>query len=254
MRASTNFTQINEEDEDDNDDDDNNDKKTRDYNSPAAKAERARKRAKKKGRAAGGGGGGLKEKLTSVPTLALTSLFVAMVAYAVKLHVRVTQPTTLTSNLLLPREWKSTCGILDVLPQQLIFSRAVQYVGGMMKNDKCIIDSTMPLSSFMLEMGKDGTLRYFTTNDDGERKEAWSVVGDYSDGGGGNANDNTASCVKEDANGQCLQMQKQQDENSNSNNNSNKGATFVKENESWYVIMGKTRTALNKDVIREFTL
>ncbi len=81
-------------------------------------------------------------------------------------------------------------------------------------------------SSSMLELGRDGTLRYFTKGTDGQRKGTWSVESDAGDAG---------QC-SEVGDGKCLEN----------------GVTFVKDEYNWYVIMGQTRNALRQDVARDF--
>lgn len=83
----------------------------------------------------------------------------------------------------------------------------------------------------MLELGKDGMLRYFTMDgesEDGEvqRKEAWSAAGR-----------NGGQCVEGEEEDECTDV----------------GATFVKNGAYWYVDVGGLRTPLSKDVIRDFT-
>ena len=89
----------------------------------------------------------------------------------------------------------------------------------------------------MLEMGKDGTLRYFSKSGGGERREVWSVVGNF---GVSLPECSLQAGIDENDASLCVQ-------------DGDMGATFVKEGESWFVLMGRTRFMLNPDVIRDFT-
>ena len=121
-----------------------------------------------------------------------------------------------SGSILLRGEWKSQCGIFDLLPEKWL--------------DRLPIDKILPtcnsLSSSMLELGRDGTLRYFKKGTDGQRKETWSVVSGAGDDG---------QC-SEVGDGKCLES----------------GVSFVKDGYNWYVVMGPTRNALIPDVARDF--
>jgi hypothetical protein len=86
-----------------------------------------------------------------------------------------------------------------------------------------IFPSCNPSSSSVLELGRDGTLRYFTRGTDGQRKEAWNAVSGVYDEG-------------ECSDGKCVEN----------------GVTFVKDEYKWYVVMGQTRNELTRDVERDF--
>ena len=125
--------------------------------------------------------------------IAVWGIILSIIVLTIRRHISVTSPIK-SGDLLLPGKFKSQCGIYDLFPEK----------------GWCAASST----SSTLELGSDGTLRYFTkssSGDDGKRSLIWSVAGG-----------------KEDA------------------------AKFEKEGYYWYVTMGGTRTTLNKDVIRDF--
>lgn len=125
--------------------------------------------------------------------IAVWGIIISIIGLTIRRHISVTSPIK-SGDLLLPGKFKSQCGIYDLFPEK----------------GWCAASST----SSTLELGSDGTLRYFTkssSGDDGKRSLVWSVAGG-----------------KEEA------------------------AKFEKEGYYWYVTMGGTRTTLNKDVIRDF--
>lgn len=86
-----------------------------------------------------------------------------------------------------------------------------------------LFPSCDPKSSSILELGKDGTLRYFTKDTNGRRKEAWNVaIGDVDE--------------EECSDSKCVED----------------GVTFVSDEYNWYAVMGQTRKALNREVTRDF--
>lgn len=131
--------------------------------------------------------------------------------------MRVTSPLE-SGSVLLPGQWKSQCGIFDLFPDEWLDRLPMEKLCS-----QC--DST---KSSMLELGKDGILRYFTrSGKDGELKEMWKVVGGADSG----------ECYDGEDDAQC----------------SDRGATFMKDGNYWYVEMGGTRSSLSKDVIKDFT-
>lgn len=160
-----------------------------------------------------------KTTLSNLPTALLGIAISSLLFFTIQRHVRVTKPLE-SGDVLLPGQWKSQCGIFDLFPEEWL--------------DKFPLDEISPpscdmSSSSMLELGKDGTLRYFTKDaKEGERKETWSAVV-----GGGR---------------QCVEGEENDDEEC-----VEKGATFVKEGPNWYLEMDGSRTWLNRDVMRDFT-
>lgn len=110
--------------------------------------------------------------------------------------------------VLRPGDWKSRCGIFDLFPEAWL--------------EKLPFETCDKSSSAMLEMGKDGTLRYFTNDSDGMRTEVWSVVGGQ----------------------QCVEGEEGCDEA--------EGAMFEKEGYDWYVNIGGSRSSLSNGVIKDF--
>lgn len=133
----------------------------------------------------------------------------ALIFFTVLRHIRVTKKIE-HGDVLLPGQWKSQCGIWDVLPEKL----SEKYC-----NTK---------SSSTLEMGRDGTLRYFTKSSDGEKSERWILSGSA-----GQCADGQSECVNVD------------DGDSSS-------ATFAKDGYRWYVDLGGKRTTLGNDVVQDF--
>jgi hypothetical protein len=156
-----------------------------------------------------------KSSLSNLPTVML-GIFISSILYlAVQHHVGILRPLE-SGSVLLRGEWKSQCGFFDLLPEKWL--------------DRLPMDTLLPIcnysSSSMLELGSDGTLRYFTKGNDGQRKEAWNIESDAGDAG---------QC-SEVGGGKCLEN----------------GVTFVKDEYNWYVVMGQTRNALRRDVARDF--
>lgn len=168
-------------------------------------------------KAKSGSGGKPTEKKSSsiLPTAILGILISSLLFVTVQRHVRVTKPLE-SGDSLHPGEWKSQCGIFDLFPEGWLEKLPMDKL-----SSSCDVSS-----SSMLELGRDGTLRYFTKGGDGEREETWSVAG-------GNDGD------------QCVEggEEKCPDE----------GATFWEDGTHWYVEMGGIRNSLNEDVIRDFT-
>ena len=156
---------------------------------------------------------------SSLPTIILGMLISTMLFFTIQRHISVTKPIV-SGDVLLPGQWKSQCGIFDLVPSDLLEKLPM---------DKLSSRSCSTTSSSKLELGKDGTLRYFTKSDDSDQKTnvVWSVEG----------GEQQCSNEGEDADEQCFE----------------KGATFIQSGNYWYVDMGGVRTSLNKDVIRDFT-
>ena len=130
--------------------------------------------------------------------------------FTVLRHIRVTKKIE-SGDVLLPGQWKSQCGFWDVLPELGKF---------------CSTES-----SSTLEMGRDGTLRYFTKNSaDGEKRESWTLSG-Y----------NAVQCSESSDQSECANG----DEDGSS-------ATFVKDGYYWYVELDGKRSSLGKDVVQDF--
>lgn len=151
---------------------------------------------------------------STLPTAILGIIVSSLLFFTVQRHLRVTKPLE-SGHVLLPGQWKSQCGIFDLFPEEWLEKLPM---------DK-LSSSCDPSSSSMLELGRDGTLRYFRKGSDGELEEAWNVEGGST--------------------GQCTGAEEEQC--------FDKGATFVKEGGYWYVDMGGTRTSLARGVIRDFT-
>ncbi len=157
-----------------------------------------------------------------IPTLLLSVIVAILFVYAAKIHVQVTRPIV-SGDVLFPGEWKSQCGILDLMPPQL--QQTIQSSSALGKRVKNNCDVT---KSSMLEMGVDGTLRYFIKSSSGNiftGKEVWSVAG------------GKVACDSDARDGQC---------------GAQEGASFLKDGELWYVIIDNTRYSVNRDAIRDF--
>lgn len=139
-----------------------------------------------------------------------------IVCYAIQVHVRLTR-TLKPGSILLRGQWISQCGMLDMLPTQLLNCLPMEK----------ILPSCNTSSSSILEFGKDGTLRYFTKGIDGQRKEAWSAVS-------GTTSDEL-NCSQEGGE-QCLVNE----------------AIFKDGIYNWYVVMGGTRHVLSSELARDF--
>lgn len=153
------------------------------------------------------------KKKSNVPTI-MGILLSVVLALTIKRHVDVTKPL-ISGDVLLPGQWKSQCGIFGLFPEEVLEALPM---------DK--LSKSCGPSSTSLELGKDGTLRYFKASSgpgDDMKKLAWSV-------------DGNKQCSEEDGDdSQCS------------------GAKFEKVGNYWYVDVGGTRTSLNSDVIRDFT-
>ncbi len=158
-----------------------------------------------------------KSSSSNLPTVILGIIISSILYLAAQHHVRVLRPLE-SGSVLLRGEWKSQCGIFDLLPEKWL--------------KRLPIDTLLPscnyTSSSMLELGRDGTLRYFTKGTDGQRKEKWKIESVAGDAG---------QCSKVGG-GKCLEN----------------GVTFVKDEYNWYVVVGQTKNALRRDVARDFFL
>lgn len=163
-------------------------------------------------------GGESTTKLSSfnLPTVILGVLLSSLMYYTLQLHVRLTRPLEPGSVLLLG-QWKSQCGMFDLLPEM--------WLTRLIPMDK-LLPSCNISSSSMLEFGMDGTLRYYTKGTDGQRKESWYAVSGTGD---------KLKCSQEGGD-QCMEN----------------GAIFKEGIYNWYVVMGGTRHALSSDVARDF--
>lgn len=150
-----------------------------------------------------------KSKPTSKTSIVFGMGIMALLFFTILRHIRVTKKIQ-SGDVLLPGQWKSQCGIWDILPKKL----SEKYC-----NSK----------SSTLEMGRDGTLRYFTKSADSEKSESWSLSGSgahqCADGGESN-------CAAGD--------------------DGQNSVTFVKDGFSWYVDMDGKRTTLGKNVVQDF--
>ncbi len=153
-------------------------------------------------------------KSTSSKTSTIFGMgIMALLFFTVLRHIRVTKKIE-SGDVLLPGQWKSQCGIWDVLPEKL----SEKYC-----NTK---------SSSTLEMGRDGTLRYFTKSaDGGEKSERWILSS--SGGSAPQCADGQSECVDGD-------------------DGESSSATFVKDGNYWYVDLDGKRTTLGKDVVQDF--
>ncbi len=109
------------------------------------------------------------------------------------------------------------------MPPQL--QQTIQSSSALGKRVKNNCDVT---KSSMLEMGADGTLRYFIKSSSGNiftGKEVWSVAG------------GKVACDSDARDGQC---------------GAQEGASFLKDGELWYVIIDNTRYSVNRDAVRDF--
>mmetsp|Transcript_18188 Transcript_18188/g.27028 ORF Transcript_18188/g.27028 Transcript_18188/m.27028 type:complete len:377 (+) Transcript_18188:129-1259(+) len=150
-----------------------------------------------------------KSKSTSKTPTIFGIGIMTLLFFTILRHIRVTKKIE-SGDVLLPGQWKSQCGIWDVLPEKL----SEKYC-----NTK---------SSSTLEMGRDGTLRYFTkSGEDGVKSESWILSGN-----------NAAQCAESE----CV----------NSDDGDSSSATFVSDGGSWYVDLDDKRAALGKDVVQDF--
>ena len=127
-----------------------------------------------------------KKSSSSLPTIVLGLIISSLVFFTAQRHVRVTNKLE-SGDVLMPGEWKSQCGIFDLVPPEWL--------------DKLPLSSSCdPAVSPMLEYGRDGTLRYFTKSGaDGDRKEIWSMAGsgECSEGEDEECSDEGATFVKD---------------------------------------------------------
>lgn len=140
----------------------------------------------------------------------------SLIYFTIQYHHRVTRPLE-SGSVLLPGQWKSPCGLYDLLPQKLRSRLPIDFLPPACESS----------SSSSLEFGSDGTLRYFKEGSGGERKVVRSVAGSIGSGD------------------QCSQGT---DEQCTEN-----GALFVKDGYNWYLVMGEKRVTLSWDVMRDFT-
>jgi len=154
-----------------------------------------------------------------LPTAVLGIIISSLLFMTLQRHFTITKPLQ-SGDSLLPGQWKSQCGIFELVPEGSF--------GNLLMNKLAPLCDLS--SSSMLELGKDGTLRYFTKQGaDGERQERWSVASKHTN--------EQCSAEGSDEEEQCHDMV----------------ATFVEDGNSWFVELGGARTSLNKDVIRDFT-
>ncbi|KAL3811974.1 hypothetical protein ACHAXA_009592 [Cyclostephanos tholiformis] len=102
-----------------------------------------------------------KASSSNLPTAILGIILSSLLYVAARHHVRLSSRLE-SGSILLRGQWKSQCGIFELLPEKWLYSLPM---------DK-IFPSCNPSSSSVLELGRDGTLRYFTRGTDGQRKEA----------------------------------------------------------------------------------
>lgn len=155
-----------------------------------------------------------KKSSSGLSTFLLGVIMSSLVYFTIERHFKVTRPLE-SGDVLLPGQWRSQCGIFDLFPTEWL--------------DKLPMDKLAPScdtsTSSMLELGRDGTLRYFAKSGGGERKDTWSVPGSKK----------VEQCLEEGGE-ECVA-----------------GATFVKdEKNNWYVEMEGARTLLSKDVVSDF--
>lgn len=153
---------------------------------------------------------------STLPTAVLGVIIALLAFFTVQRHLSVTKPLE-SGDALYPGQWKSQCGIFELLPKVPLSDRLMDQLSY----------SCDTSSSTMLELGRDGALRYFTKGRDGEVTEKWKLEGEI-DGDQCEEDEECDQCGCEDE------------------------ATFVKEGNNWYVEMNGKRTSLIKDVIRDF--
>ena len=139
--------------------------------------------------------------------------------FTIQHHHNVTRPLE-SGSVLLPGQWKSPCGLYDMLPQKFRTKFPAHVLPPACESS----------SSSSLELGSDGVLRYFKEGSGGERKVVRSVDGGSIGNGG-------QRCPEGSNNEQCTEN----------------GALFVKDGYNWYLIMGDKRIVLSWEVMRDFT-
>lgn len=147
------------------------------------------------------------KKKSSNASAVIGAGIMALLFFTVLRHIRVTKKVQ-SGDVLLPGQWKSQCGIWDVLPEKL----SEKYCNTQ--------------SSSTLELGRDGTLRYFTKNADGEKSESWSLAG------------SAPQCAESS---ECA-----------ANEDGTSSATFTKDGHYWYVELDGKRTSLGWDIVQDF--
>jgi hypothetical protein len=147
------------------------------------------------------------KKKSSNASAVIGTGIMALLFFTVLRHIRVTKKVQ-SGDVLLPGQWKSQCGIWDVLPEKL----SEKYCNTQ--------------SSSTLELGRDGTLRYFTKNADGEKSESWSLAG------------SAPQCAESS---ECA-----------ANEDGASSATFTKDGYYWYVELDGKRTSLGYDIVQDF--
>lgn len=157
------------------------------------------------------------KKSPVILTTAILGIIISSLLYfTIQYHFRVSTPLE-SRSVLLPGEWKSPCGLYDLLPRNLRTRLPVAILP----------PACDTLSSSALEFGSDGILRHFKEGSEGERKLVKSFSGSIGNG----------DQCSEESDQQCTEN----------------GALFVKDGYSWYVVMGEKRTLLSWDVMRDFT-
>lgn len=161
-----------------------------------------------------------------LPTVILGFLFAALLFF----HIHVSKPLE-SGEVLLPGQWKSQCGILDLFPKEWLAKFPMEnlfpeeWLAKFPTQKRFFLCDT---SSYpMLELGRDGTLRYFTKGEDGKRKERWSMKG----------KNNMYECAVGEEE-QCF----------------GKGAIFLEDGNDWFVEIDETREKLNDDVVHNFVI
>jgi len=173
--------------------------------------------------------GGSKSTETSISSILPTAILGVLIATLFFFHIHVSKPLE-SGEVLLPGQWKSQCGILDLVPEQWLAEFQRQNLFPEEWLAKFPMQKTYfscnTSSSPMLELGRDGTLRYFTKGEDGKRKERWSMKC---------RDDMYQNAVEEEE--QCF----------------GEGAIFLEDGNDWFVEIDGTREKLNDDVVRDFT-
>lgn len=158
----------------------------------------------------------VKKSPVILKTAILGIIISSLLYFTIQYHFRVSGPLE-SRSVLRPGEWKSPCGLYDLLPRNLRARLPVDILP-----PAC--DSS---SSSSLDFGSDGVLRHFKEGSDGERKLVRSFTGSVGNG----------DQCSEGSDEQCTVN----------------GALFLKDGYSWYVVIGEKRSLLSWEVMRDFT-
>lgn len=171
-----------------------------------------------------------KSSSSKLPTMILGAIIASLLFFTAKRHVSVTRRLE-SGHVLLPGQWKSQCGIFDLFPEEWLDKFPMNKL-----SSSCVASS-----SSVLELGREGTLRYFTKDSDGERKVMQSFVG------GGIVYDGKqcSESVEGVSDEECIEPPQKI---------TTGGATFKKDGRNWYVDFGEKPIVLSQDVVRDFMI